>query len=258
MTHKITQILIDSKGILSPDNWRQGSYFKAESDSLCMCAHGAVQVFANERVFSIVAPFLKQSSTHHSSPSTVERAVLMAEAASAADSPGKAASMACGTAKTPIDAASLAATAASRVEASLAARRGAASAVGAVDSAVAAAASVAVTEALASAAGYEADDVGAADVAFAGIKASHMGATAASEGAQHAEDAAVTPTNASTDAFTMAWNTRSSWVKGNLEAHYILGMVGLTTSFNDSAKSLQEVLVKFDEAIALSKVLLPE
>lgn len=62
------------------------------------------------------------------------------------------------------------------------------------------------------------------------------------------------------------WDKRSEYVKndriydslnyGNGEAHYLLGMVGLTTTFNDAKDTTFEMLIaKFDEAIALANQL---
>lgn len=57
------------------------------------------------------------------------------------------------------------------------------------------------------------------------------------------------------------WDKRPFWVQdetifGNLDAHFLLGMVGLTTGFNDaSATTLDMVKRKFDEAIALAREL---
>jgi hypothetical protein len=63
-----------------------------------------------------------------------------------------------------------------------------------------------------------------------------------------------------------AWNARPDYVRqdrihnsinyGNKELHYLLGMVGLTIGFNDAPETtLEMVKTKFDEAIALAKLL---
>jgi hypothetical protein len=63
-----------------------------------------------------------------------------------------------------------------------------------------------------------------------------------------------------------AWNDRPDRIRqdfifkdknyGNKELHYLLGMVGLTAYFNDDPNTtLEMVKAKFDEAIALAKLL---
>jgi hypothetical protein len=62
------------------------------------------------------------------------------------------------------------------------------------------------------------------------------------------------------------WNNRPDYVRqdktydninyGNRDLHYLLGMVGLTVSFNDHPDTtLEMVKAKFDEAIQLAKML---
>ncbi len=59
------------------------------------------------------------------------------------------------------------------------------------------------------------------------------------------------------------WNNRPNWVKndfvqdkinyGDLDAHYLLGMVGLTIGFNDKKSTTYEMVIeKFNEAIELA------
>lgn len=43
---------------LSPTNWRKGSYFKSEGNTICMCSHGAVQAQVNPDCKSIPNPSL--------------------------------------------------------------------------------------------------------------------------------------------------------------------------------------------------------
>jgi hypothetical protein len=68
------------------------------------------------------------------------------------------------------------------------------------------------------------------------------------------------------DTLRSIWNKRSNWVKddyqhngvvyGNKDAHYLLGMVGLTASFNDATDTTLEMIhQKFDEAIELARQL---
>lgn len=61
---------------------------------------------------------------------------------------------------------------------------------------------------------------------------------------------------------SQAWENRPSWVRGahpkhgNMEAHYLLGMVGLTSFFNDDPKTtLEQVLEKFEQAAKLAESL---
>lgn len=60
------------------------------------------------------------------------------------------------------------------------------------------------------------------------------------------------------------WRNQSDWIKsttstlgyGNLEVHYILGMVGLTVEFNDSSSTTFPMIQqKIDQAIVLAKIL---
>jgi hypothetical protein len=63
-----------------------------------------------------------------------------------------------------------------------------------------------------------------------------------------------------------AWNARHDWIRqdriyngvnyGKRDLHYLLGMVGLTTAFNDDPNTtLEMVKAKFNEAIELAKQL---
>lgn len=87
----------------------------------------------------------------------------------------------------------------------------------------------------------------------ADMHAPHRAATAAA----FASTAAAQTSAASTQKI---WGSRPSWVSnrdpiyGSLDAHYVLGMVGLTAFFNDSA-SFQGVHNKFTDAIKLAEVL---
>lgn len=72
-----------------------------------------------------------------------------------------------------------------------------------------------------------------------------------------AAEAAVSPS--ALPMFKSLWENRPEWVKselrghGSLDAHYLLGMVGLTSSFNDDPNTtLQMVKGKFTEAIDLA------
>ncbi len=141
------KILTEARDSLTPLNWRKGSYFQSDNDTLCMCAHGAVQALVNP----VCRKSLQQSNIAWS----------VAQVAGASASAGAGASASAG----------------------------------------------------------------------------------AGEGAN--------------------WTNRSDWVKndfvynsqnyGNLEAHYLLGMVGLTVSFNDRLDTTYEMVIeKFNEAIQLA------
>jgi hypothetical protein len=93
-------------------------------------------------------------------------------------------------------------------------------------------------------------------------KAVRMGAAwAAEQRFQHVDVALRDP-----DTLRIIWEQRPSWIKdsflqnnvdyGSKDAHYLLGMVGLTASFNDAkTTTLAMVHQKFDEAIELARQL---
>lgn len=75
--------------------------------------------------------------------------------------------------------------------------------------------------------------------------------------------AAVLASGSLLGAKNINWNSRPSWVKkdffldgknyGNLDLHYLMGMVGLTTEFNDNEKTILPMIkVKLDKAIKLA------
>ncbi len=41
------KILTEARNSLTPVNWRKGTYFQQDHNTLCMCAHGAVQALVN-------------------------------------------------------------------------------------------------------------------------------------------------------------------------------------------------------------------
>jgi len=86
-------------------------------------------------------------------------------------------------------------------------------------------------------------------------------ATAASVGAG---EAANSPSSTTTAQQKNDWNNRPDWVKreriinnknyGNLDTSYLLGMVGLTITFNDDPDTTYEMVIeKFNKAIELAK-----
>jgi hypothetical protein len=44
---KIVQDLSAARDLLTPETWQKGAYFGERNDTLCMCAHGAVQRVVN-------------------------------------------------------------------------------------------------------------------------------------------------------------------------------------------------------------------
>jgi hypothetical protein len=49
-----------AKALLNEKTWRKWEYFSAEGDTLCMCAHGAVQLIVNNSVRSAIATCLRE------------------------------------------------------------------------------------------------------------------------------------------------------------------------------------------------------
>ncbi len=142
MNKTLAETLTEARNSLTPLNWRKGSYFKQENDTLCMCAHGAVQALVN--------------------PVCRERLLQ--------------------------------------------------------------------------------SDIGGAEASARADAGASAGASASAG---------------------VNWTNRHDWVKkdhirnnknyGNLEVHYLLGMVGLTTAFNDSPNTIYEMVIeKFNEAIQLA------
>ncbi len=80
----------------------------------------------------------------------------------------------------------------------------------------------------------------------------------AARAAAHAADAGARADSARSSAL-MAFGRRPPWVKdslGGLDAHYIMGIAGLTASFNDNVgTSLDDVLLKLEEAAVLAEEL---
>lgn len=96
----------------------------------------------------------------------------------------------------------------------------------------------------------------AAEPAVAAAAAAARSVAAADYAAAALEDAAGRAV-----AARAVWASRPRWVKtpsyrGSLEAHYILGMVGLTAAYNDSASTtLTDVKEKFEQAAQLAEEL---
>mgnify|MGYP001557964647 CR=1 FL=1 len=103
----------------------------------------------------------------------------------------------------------------------------------------------------------------AATAAVVAATTSAEGSAAASgAGAAAAAAATTTATAAGTlpslvDAKCAAFRKRPKWVRErNLDSHYIMGLVGLTASFNDrGATTLGMVKEKFAEAIIIARIL---
>lgn len=47
MNKTLADMLTEARNSLTPVTWKKGSYFKKVNDTLCMCAHGAVQAVVN-------------------------------------------------------------------------------------------------------------------------------------------------------------------------------------------------------------------
>lgn len=91
-------------------------------------------------------------------------------------------------------------------------------------------------------------------------------ADAAREAANAAGSRAADAARSADAAVRDNWDTRPTWVReyyvyadkeyGTLDAHYLMGMVGLTISFSDAKETtLTMVKEKFDQAIQLAKEL---
>lgn len=50
----IAQDLTNAMNRLTPETWRKGNYFKSENNTLCMCAHGALQAEVNPQVRKVI------------------------------------------------------------------------------------------------------------------------------------------------------------------------------------------------------------
>lgn len=167
----IAEHIANAMDSLTEKNWHKGAYFYAKDDTICMCAHGALQAQVNDGV----------------------KTALAAE----------------GTA-----------TDKKYVAAEVAAMRAAGAA--------------------------EAEEAAAAAAA----------AAAATAAAVEAEEAAAAVQVRSGNVYEpcLVFEKRSEWCRRkNLDAHYILGMAGLTASFNDSpSTTLDDLKKKFTEAEAIA------
>jgi hypothetical protein len=68
--------LITAKNYLTPETWSRGPYFSEKSGTVCMCAHGAVQLVINPSCKdSIIIGDIKGANIHASDHSPAERAV---------------------------------------------------------------------------------------------------------------------------------------------------------------------------------------
>ena len=223
--HNITRFLVEAKNLLTEQNWKKGSYFSYDSDNetLCMCAHGAVQACANDLVKKIISPFFEKSTS-----SSVE-ATSMAAAA-----PPR------GIEEEDLGDLALAAAAAAE-RASFAAVEAAAGSV--------AAGSVAAARRLRPRRPRRSTSGGAAPTT-----ATDLPERVASTPRQTAHN------NLEENFFQKVWHDCPNWINSDmLRAHYIMGMVGLTFHFNDvPSTSLDDIKDKFDQAIELSKVLTRE
>lgn len=73
MGMKLSEQIREAARLLTSETWNQGRYFSVRSGHVCMCAHGAMQAVANERVRQAL-----------SNPRKEVAAADMAEAATAA------------------------------------------------------------------------------------------------------------------------------------------------------------------------------
>lgn len=242
---------------LTTDTWQQGAYFRAVGEKVCMCAHGAVQAIVNPIVAGIM---LNWSPLASSAPAFTTRelapvcdayaAALLgcgARAAAAADADAafarRAATVACG-----VGAAGVAAAASHAAEVLAASSHELVA--GAAD------------EAAARAFGYN------AATASAAVLRAHAAAEAAGNAAPPeplvAAEAWVrenTTPIVNEQILRNIWNSRPKWVSeqskhGVRDAHYLLGLVGLTAMFNDAlTTTLADVKAKFEEAAKLADLL---
>lgn len=193
--------LIEARDLLTSKNWNKGTYFSVKKNTLCMCAHGALQSKVNPAAEKIVIYFIgdKNLANHGE-----------------------------------------------RFYSAIAAKRRHRPAALAFAAAVAATAAAA-RRALHAGLRHE--------PAHAAILASVAGLTPNAE-----DDAAVRA--APGIAAQKLWEMRPDWVRyndkdyGSLDAHYLLGLVGCTTAFNDDpSTTLEMVKEKFTEAANLAQSL---
>jgi hypothetical protein len=227
----LVQQLEAAKNSLTPETWRKGNYFANDNNTLCMCSHGALQVQVNPTCKAVV-----KGSWRHQVHAAIHPGVdIAAEEAN-------------GNVENAANIASI-----SKLE--RIANDG-----GGIDAAVAGSDIVSPI-----------DIVNALDASPRTLKQLAL----AAEAADVAKWVALNASNAARlgeGVFALRsdiqklWDERPSWVKNNFtangsdygtkDAHYLLGMVGLTAAFNDRENTtLEMVHAKFDEAIELARQL---
>ena len=112
----------------------------------------------------------------------------------------------------------------------------------------------AAAQATAAAAAEAAAEKAAGAAMTAGAARLVEAAAAAGAGALAAASAADEAVEKASDV--NVWNSRPRWVKNGLDAHYVLGMVGLTAAFNDAqTTTIRSVKKKFTQAAKLARKL---
>ncbi len=241
---KTSSALRDAASSLTIDNWHKGDYFATRSGKLCMCVHGAVQAQVNQPV-KLVVWGENGAGDRHKVATDATRAALAARAA------------------TDATRAALAARAAGAAHAALAANAAASA-----DHAAGPANAAALADHAAGPANAAALAARAARALAASASAASAAASAAASGAAlaaHAGDSGVArlaahAAHAGGDAVVMSlakvYGQRPVWVMGSpcgLDAHYIMGLVGLTSAFNDNRNTtLADVLLKLEVAATLA------
>ncbi len=251
---KTSSALRDAASSLTIDNWHKGDYFATRSGKLCMCVHGAVQAQVNQPV-KLVVWGENGAGDRHKVATDATRAALAARAAGAANAAALDAGAA-NAAALDADAVGAARVAHADAPPPAAARAAlAANAAALADHAAgpANAAALAARAARALAASASAASAAASAAASGAALAAHAGDSGVARLAAHAA-------HAGGDAVVMSlakvYGQRPVWVMGSpcgLDAHYIMGLVGLTSAFNDNRNTtLADVLLKLEVAATLA------
>ncbi len=203
----IAESLRTAKALLTEETWRKGNYFSADGDTLCMCAHGAVQAVVNDMVGSTICRWIDVPKGAIKASYAASDAAEESEAAHAAD-----------VARTAARLASCASPTAT-----------AAHAAGVVS-------------------------LQAAEVVYLSLDLADR-AEAAEAAGEAARDARLASRDAVTPDLHLPvaghWTMTPRLGHG---AHYVMGLVGLTASYNDKeSTTLDDVMRKFDDAIALAE-----
>ena len=292
METSLSQTILAIRDSLTEENWNKGSYFNVKKNNFCMCAHGAAQRFVNPKVKSIVEKFPAEHTdiklANQAKLGSLEPYDVIAKVVHEAEKVAQDDAMTVATAGSN-DVANhnlkYAATVAMKTSSPMS---GDASIVGneamqnvkmndaffkasrpraigiasskanqAIEAYEAARDAIATTYAANLAneeINYLIDDGSISGIAAHGFDSFN---TELHDATNNGTASAFNELN----GYFKVWKSRPYWVnadsdKGNLQVHYLMGMVGLTTTFNDHKNTtLEMVKEKFTKAYEVAKMI---